>query len=99
MSFPDFDGNPALTITLSAAVPLHIEEIRDWTPEQRMEKAQGLAGIIAHKGDQLLYGGPDCAETFNALALGLACLAYVPGGVKLFGLEFQAENPNKESAS
>lgn len=88
-----------LTTSLMAAVPLHIEEIRDWTPEQRMEKAQGLSSIIASHGDDLLYGGPKCAETFNALALGLACLAFVPGGVKLFGLEFRADQSNGKDAA
>lgn len=82
--------NTLLTDTLMVAVPLHIAEIRDWTPEQRAERARGIAPLIASHGDDLLYGGPKCAETFNALALGMACLAFAPGGVKLFGLEFTA---------
>lgn len=79
-----------LPIALAAAVPLHIAEIRDWTPEQRAERAHDVAPLIASHGDDLLFGGPRCAETFNALALGMACLAFAPGGVKLFGLEFTA---------
>lgn len=79
------DANPLLSISLSAAVPLNIARIREWTPEARMAEAQKAATMIASHGDDLLYGGPKCAEAFNALALGLACLAFVPGGVTLFG--------------
>lgn len=80
----------ALGVALEVAVPLRIEEIRDWTHEQRAERASDVATIIASHGDDLLYGGKNCANAFNALALGLACLAFSPGGVKLFGLDFQA---------
>jgi hypothetical protein len=38
-----------------------------------------------------LYGGKHCAEAFNALARGLAALAYQPGGVKYAGLHWCVE--------
>lgn len=83
-------ADPVLVTTLSAAVPLRIEEVRSWTWERRIAEAQACGKFIASHGDDLLYGGKHCAEAFNQLAIGLACLAYVPGGVKLFGLEFSA---------
>jgi hypothetical protein len=74
-----------LRISLQAAVALWIEQARDWTPERRVEEARAGAPAIAAHGDDLQFGGKHCAETFNALARGLACCAYQPGGVTFLG--------------
>ena len=70
-----------LRICLQAAVPLRIAEIASWPAQRRIETARAQATVIASHGDDLLYGGKHCADTFNAMALGLACMAYAPGGV------------------
>lgn len=79
-----------LLTTLQAAVPLHIAEVDDnrWGHLARQFTAHGLAHTVAGHGDDLMYGGKHCAETFNALARGLALLAYQPGGVAFQGLHW-----------
>lgn len=83
-----------LRITLSAAVPIWIQELRSLTPEERAERIEGSAELLASEGDSLLYsGGPPgkAAELFNRLAEGMAVLAFQPGGVSAFGLHFEAD--------
>lgn len=36
------------------------------------------------------YANVSTADAFNALAEGIACAAYQPGGIKCFGLHFEA---------
>jgi hypothetical protein len=79
-----------LSISLEAAVPLRILEMRDWTVERRMQTARECADVIASHGDDLQYGGKHTADAFNKLALGLACLAYAPGGVRFHGMHWEA---------
>lgn len=74
----------SLIIALEAAVPLHIIELRDRTPEQRAAIARRAASVVASKGDVLQFGSKRrgaVAEVFNSLACGLACLAFQVGGV------------------
>jgi hypothetical protein len=84
-----------LTIALEAAVPLWIAQLQergDWDYIQR--RAKQCADIVAEKGDVILYRGKkrgESAAAFNALAEGLACLAFAPGGVKAFGMHWQAK--------
>lgn len=82
--------NALLLIALDAAVPLWIEKLREVPVASRIERARGLADIIASKGDVLQFGGKGCAEAFNALAESLACLAFQPGGVRFMGRHWEA---------
>jgi len=46
------------------------------------------------------YSNVGTAAAFNALAEGIACAAYQPGGIKCFGLHFEAhERPTKTTKS
>lgn len=75
-----------LTIALSAAVPLHREEIRQRSDEWLLAEASRCSTVVASKGDVLQFGGKGSAECFNALARGLACAALVAeGGVTWLG--------------
>jgi hypothetical protein len=86
VQFREDDGFPAaLVIGLEAAVPLHILDAQHRTDEQRVAAANDLGTVIGSHGDDLIYGGRHCAATFNALARGLALLAYQPGGVDFAG--------------
>ncbi len=81
-------SNDVLLISLQAAVPLWIERVRHLTPAERQARAAELSGVIASRGDDILYrsakkGGT--AKAFNALAEGLALAAFQPGGVTAFG--------------
>lgn len=73
-----------LAIALSAAVPLWIEQLRALPEETRLERGMRAAQIVAEKGDVIQFRSKRKGETaaaFNALAEGLACLAFTPGGV------------------
>lgn len=83
-----------LPIALSAAVPLHIQELkrRPWDEITRI--AHESADIVASKGDVLQFGGGkkgSTAAAFNALARGLAACAFAPGGITFLGLHFEAQ--------
>lgn len=86
---PRADGVTALLAgTLQLAVRLHIHELAGLGAEQLREVADGCADLVAAHGDDLQFGGPRCAAAFNALAGGLAVLAYCPGGVAFTGLHW-----------
>ena len=87
-----------LRASLSCAVPLWIERIksRNMTPEEWVkfinERREQCVGMIASHGDDILFrskkpGGT--AAAFNALAESIAIMAFVPGGVRAFGLHFE----------
>lgn len=85
-----------LGISLGAAVPLWIERIIDegWTWPRVATEAQAAGQIVAEKGDVILYKSKKAGETagaFNALAKGIACLAFAPGGVTVFGQHWEAD--------
>jgi len=82
---------PHLKMSISMAVPLWAERLSHRTLDEIFDgNTNGkLSQILAEKGDVLQFGGKGCAEAFNALAEGVARLAYVPGGVCFCGLRFE----------
>lgn len=77
-----------LVETLAFAVPLWIDEIRSLTDSQRAARARRCSAMVAERGDVLQFGSSKpgkAAEVFNALAEGLACGAYQPGGINFAG--------------
>lgn len=85
---PSLGAASLLATSLQLAVPLTIWQMRTMEPAQIREVAAGCADVIAAHGDDLLYGGRDCAPAFNALARGLAALAHQPGGVTFADLHW-----------
>lgn len=86
-------NNELLKISLSAAVPLWIERLKEQPYEQLIKRAGECGQIIAEKGDMLMFKSSKRGETaraFNALAEALAILAFSPGGVTFVGLHFEA---------
>jgi len=78
---------------LSAAVPLWIAEARRWSESEREAARRECLQVIAERGDEILYRSTRkgrSAEAFNALAKAVALLAFAPGGVRVFGLHFEA---------
>lgn len=95
MSGCDEATKALIATTLSAAVPLYIEEMKAWPWERVREQAEKSAQIVAEKGDVILFRSKKKGETaaaFNALARGVAALSFAVGGVTLFGLHFEAKH-------
>jgi len=86
-------SNPLLAVSLECAVPLRILEHRKTDPEERIKRARELANVVASHGDDILYRSKrrgESAAAFNALAEGIALLAYAPGGVTFLGAHWEA---------
>jgi len=84
--------NALLIVSLEAAVPLHVLELRELPWETLCGMTQEVVQIIASQGDNILFRSRKKGETakaFNALARGLAILSFYPGGVKFAGLHFE----------
>lgn len=70
-----------------------LEEKGGPSPED-MAKIQETSDMLGEHGDILLHGGSkkgECANLFNRTAHAIAVLAFVPGGVELFGHRFEAK--------
>lgn len=81
---------------LDLAVRVWIDELRDVSPDGRAARADHCASIVAHKGDLLMFKSKKPGESafvFNRLAEGIACAAFMPGGIRAFGLIFCAQHP------
>lgn len=91
-----------LMITLEAAVPLRMFELRRATEAERLRLAREAAGQIAEHGDVILFRSPRRGYTARAvswLITGLACAAFQPGGVRFSSLAWCAAHPGHRWAS
>ena len=89
---PESSELSLLQIALSAAVPMRIAELRH-KPLAEILDPEALRAIqhgLAEAREEVLYGGRCGAAGFNALADGLARLAFLPGGVTILGMHFDA---------
>jgi hypothetical protein len=83
-----------MLISLRLAVPMHIEEIRGWSVEERVRVARLCVDEIGSHGDILQYGSKkrgEAAEVYNALARALAIGAYQPGGIDFAGQHWEVD--------
>lgn len=86
--------------TLAVAVPLWILRLHERggvTPEDFRRIAIELDPILERADALLLYRGKEAkkgeiAQAFNKLAEGIAILSFVPGGIRIFGSHYCAEN-------
>lgn len=95
------DAGTLLKTMLPMAVTLDIMRLKGvpWAEVQAM--AQGHAQFIAEHGDNLLFLGPkkgDTSKAFTKFSQGIAALSFVPGGVNIFGLHFEATHPDSLNA-
>lgn len=83
--------HPALAAALSVMVPLSLLYFQDHggPDETSREQARATAPLLAEHGDDLLYGGPECASLAAGLARALAVMAYQPGGVTFAGMHWE----------
>lgn len=82
---------------VSAAVPLRILAILQEYGEptdRHWEETRAINDWLGEKGDLLLFKSDKKGETAslaNAFAQAIACLAFVPGGIEIFGQRFDAK--------
>lgn len=85
-----------LPASLVAAVPLALADLarRGGPSDSDRDDMHSFSQVLAEHGDALLYrvttpaacaGGYSSAQMFTRLVRALAVLAYVPGGITLFG--------------
>lgn len=96
----DLEPDVALGIALDAAVALRLElllllDAGEFARRFERGRLQELAETVAAHGDYLMFRSTGkqqgtSARVFNAVAEGLALLAFAPGGVTLFGRHWQA---------
>lgn len=89
MNHMDKVNDSLLAIALQSAVPLWQMTVAHWPDWLIQQEAEAASQMIATKGDELLYGGKQCAETFNQVAKGLAILSLCPGGISAFGSHWE----------
>lgn len=85
-----------LALSLALAVPLCIDELqkKGGPTEQDFKEAQAFGQVLAEHDDDLLFKSKKkgrTAELFNGTAHALAVLAFCPGGVKAFGVHWEAK--------
>ena len=88
-------GTSMLPGIMGIAVPLWINEYQKKggpTDEDR-KRATEFSAVLGSKGDILLHGGKpgEAAEMFNRTAESVAILAFIPGGVNVFGRHFEVK--------
>ena len=77
--------------TLRLAVPRHKDGLDGLPLDVLIGIASAASATVAVHGDDLLYGGRYCAETFNAVARGLAAAALIAqGGIDYMDLHWCA---------
>lgn len=83
-----------LPAMLSATVPLYMMELERAggpTPEQ-FAALSNFSQMLGERGDTLLFGGKsgDAGALATELAHVVAVLSFVPGGIRIFGMHFEA---------
>jgi hypothetical protein len=81
-----------LSSMLPLAVHLWALRLRERSLDYILTRAKECSQIVAEKGDVILHKGGKKGETaaaFNALAEGLACCSFAPGGVTFLDLHFE----------
>lgn len=89
-----------LKVSLSCAVPLWIERARRYTDAEFKKRVELAGQKVAERGDIIQFRSRragQSAEAFNALAEGLALLAFCPGGVYFLGMHFEANKRKGEA--
>ena len=94
LPMPDVPDDHLLRIMLPMAVMLYVRGFESAEPADVFRHVDGVAERLCTRGDVLLYGSKikgEAAELFNLLAKAVAALAFVPGGVTVFGTHYEAQ--------
>lgn len=84
--------NHPLSMSLAAAVPLWIIQLQEYSWDEKMRIAKESEEALRRLGEAILFRTRpgESAEAFNALAKGIAVMAFCPGGVTCFGQTWDA---------
>lgn len=90
-----------LKIHLSAMVPIALMELkqRGGPDDLDYERVRSYATELGAKGDAILYpvkAKGQSAEMVSKLVEAIAVLAFLPGGITIFGMHFNASGIPKE---
>lgn len=88
-------GEHPLPLATAMALPQAIDDVlaRGGPTEEDWQFLCDYADMSTEKGDVLLMGGGaagEAAELFAAYVRALSILAFIPGGVAMFGTRYQA---------
>jgi hypothetical protein len=91
-----YGTNHVLPILLPLAIEMRINEIkaRGGITERDVTRIQSYIEDLAAHGDDLLYRAKKKGETaryFNQLADAIAVMAFLPGGIKVFGEHYEVK--------
>jgi hypothetical protein len=92
-------GGHILPAFLDLAVPVQILKIQAGEVPLRVVSRPDLALILGEYGDDLLYGGGNCAKAATAVVEAIALCAFAPGGLTIFGRHFEATLEPREGAA
>lgn len=93
-----------LRFALTLGVPQAMRELarRGGPTEADYEAARAFGEVVAHPGaEALLFRSPKRGETARMcsdLIRAIGVMAFVPGGVRLLGLHFDAGTPDSDGA-
>lgn len=78
---------------LECAVMLRVAEFRraGGPTDFDRDAVRGFAQDICAFGDDVLYGGPRCAQTMDKIVEAIAVLSFQPGGCHVAGRRFESD--------
>lgn len=90
--------NDVLSAHVAMAVPLRIDEIKraGGPTDEDIRRVGEYATDIGARGDLLLFPGAKkgvATGLVNKVVDGVAVLAFMPGGVEMFGTRYEAGRP------
>ncbi len=93
MTEDEFFKNHPLPIVLPGMVEVAMLDVRNWSPDRRIEYARAHAETFASTSDTLLFGSKTKGEAgalAGKLATVIACMSFQPGGVRVFGCHWKS---------
>lgn len=87
--------------TLEIAVPFRMLELhqRGGPSDLDWEETRAFGDVLPYAGDNLIYKSGKRGETARLMSdtiRAVAVLAFVPGGITIYGLHFDAGTPDSE---
>ena len=84
--------------TLALLFPLKVAELKRFPLDLLPKVARAALATLQAAGADVIFGGPGAGRAAAALATGLACCAFCPGGVRFLGVRWTATHPEGQAA-